>query len=265
MRTLFPKILLSLACAFLLSANNDVIDLYAQRMQAEEHADTEQLIQMDLKLADHYLSNSKYHHARLFLEHAASISTEPELSNIKLDIYRLDIIESDFDRAESGLIDIYFYTENNEIRVRSSYLLGILNALKGKYDESKDYLMKSMQLQGTWSEEVLTTLDSLMKDANRRKSIEKAKWLSTFLPGAGQIYAKNAKGAVGAIGLAAFWGAWFAYDIVQQDYYSALLVLAWPWQRYHRGNIQNAGYSAEMYNAKIEDSINRALLEYLSK
>lgn len=265
MRTLFPKILLSLACILLLSANNDVIDLYAKRMAAEEHTDIEELIQIDLKLADHYLSNNQYHHARLFLEHAASISSEPALSNIKLDMYRLDIIESDFDRAESGLIDIYFYNEDKEIQVRSSYLLGILNALKGKYDESKDYLIKSMQLQGTWSEEVSTTLDSLMQDANRRKSIEKAKWLSTFIPGAGQIYAKNAKGAVGAIGLAAFWGAWFAYDIVQQDYYSALLVLAWPWQRYHRGNIQNAGYSAEMYNARIEDGINRALLEYLSK
>ena len=53
MKKIFLKILLSFTCIFLLSAHDDVIELYAQRMQAEEHANIEQLIQMDLKLADH--------------------------------------------------------------------------------------------------------------------------------------------------------------------------------------------------------------------
>jgi hypothetical protein len=245
-------------------ANNDLVALYDQRMLAEQNNDVETLLFVDAKLAEHYLSVSDYATARIFLENSISYAKEPLLTDRKLDLYRLDIIEGDLDRAESGLINLYYYTKNSEQKSRTALLLGILNALKGDYENSREFLIQSLKLKDMWTDEFETNIDSLLQDAKKRKNIQTAKWLSGFLPGAGQIYAKNAKGAVGAIGLAAFWGGWFAYDLMQQDYYSAVLVLVWPWQRYHRGNIQNAGYSVEEYNARIEDGINRALLEYLS-
>ena len=245
-------------------ASNDLVGLYNERMIADQNEDIDKLLTIDSKLAEHYLSVSNYVTARIFLENSISYAKEPLLTDRKLDLYRLDIIEGDLDRAESGLINVYYYTKNIDHKSRTALLLGILNALKGNYENSREFLAQSLKLKDMWTPEFETNIDSLLRDAKKRKNIETAKWLSAFLPGAGQIYAKNAKGAVGAIGIAAFWGGWFAYDLVQQDYYSALLVLAWPWQRYHRGNIQNAGHSVESYNALVEDGINRTLLEYLS-
>jgi hypothetical protein len=254
-----------LLLASILFANENLISLYADRMKAEEAGLKDKLVLIDMTLADHYLSVSDFKTARIFLENSIANAEEPVLTDRKLDIYRLDMIEGKFDIAESGLINVYFYSKNNDQRSRSSMLLGILYALKGEYEDSRKFLTESLKLEGVWDNSIDAKLDSILLDAKRRKNIETAKWLSTFLPGAGQIYAQNAKGAVGAIGIAAFWGGWFVYDIVQQDYYSAALVLLWPWQRYHRGNIQNAGHSVETYNALIEDNINKALLGYLAE
>ena len=247
-----------------LCANDDLIVLYQDRMNADLNHDQQKLLLIDTKLAEYYLSVSDYQKARLFLENTISNSVDPVLTDRKMDIYRLDIIEGDLDRAESGLLNVYFYSKNVEQKARASHLLGILNALKGEYQRSRQHLTESLKLRGVWTNEFESTLDSLLLDSKKLKNENTAKWLSTFLPGAGQIYAKNAKGAIGAIGIAAFWGGWFVYDLIQQDYYSAALVLLWPWQRYHRGNIQNAEYSVIDHNARIEDGINRALLEYLS-
>lgn len=259
-----PIVILLLLANFLF-ANDTLISLYTDRMKADEAGLKDKLVLIDMTLAEYYLSISDLKIARIFLENSIANADEPFLSDRKLDIYRLDMIEGNFDIAESGLINVYFYSKNKKQKARSAMLLGILNALKGEYEESQKYLTESLKLEGVWDNSIENTLDSLLLDAKKRKNIETAKWLSAFLPGAGQIYAKNAKGAIGAIGIATFWGGWFVYDLIQQDYYSAALVLLWPWQRYHRGNIQNAGYSVESYNALIEDGINRVLLEYLSK
>ena len=254
-----------LLLANFLFANDKLISLYANRMKAEEAGLKDKLVLIDMTLADHYLSVSDFKTARIFLENSIVNAQEPMLTDRKLDLYRLDIIEGEMGRAESGLINIYYYTKDIDQRSRTSLLLGILNALKGDYENSREFLIQSLKIKELWTPEFEISIDSLLQDSKKRKNIETAKWLSTFFPGTGQIYAQNAKGAIGAIGIAAFWGGWFVYDIVQQDYYSAALVLLWPWQRYHRGNIQNAGHSVETYNALIEDGINRVLLEYLSE
>ena len=248
-----------------LFANDELIELYKKRMSADKNEDNKELLLIDSRLAEHYLSVSDYKTARIFLENSITYAAEPLLTDRRLDLYRLDIIEGDLDRAESGLINIYYYAKDIDQKSRTALLLGILNALKGDYENSREFLTQSLKLKELWSNEFETNIDSIIQDAKKRKNIETAKWLSTFLPGSGQIYAKNAKGAIGAISIAAFWGGWFVYDLIQQDYYSAAMVLFWPWQRYHRGNIQNAGYSVESYNALIEDKINRALLEYLAE
>lgn len=248
----------------LLSAEDRLVSLYSRRMQAETTGRRDSLEVIDLAIAGQYLDRGNFSLARTFLERSMMLADEATVPERKMDLYRLDIIEGNFSRAESGLLSVYHFTQVPHVRSRSSMLLGLLNALSGDYDASREYLRESFEIEGLWSQEFEAALDDLLKDAKKRKHVMTAKYLSAFLPGAGQIYANNAKGAVGAIGIAAFWGGWFVYDLWQQDYYSAALVLLWPWQRYHRGNIQNAGYSVERYNALIEDAINRKLLEYLS-
>lgn len=257
-------LILCLLTAFCM-ADSELVSLYEGRMEAEKMQQKDTLELIDLALAEHYLSQEDYRTARRFLELSMDHASDSVLVERKLDIYRLDIIEGHFSSAESGLLSLYYYTEHITQHSRAAMLLGIIKALEGNYEEAKTYLIESVELQKEWDSSFEMQLDSLLQDAKKRKRVETAKWLSGFLPGTGQIYAKNPKGAVGAIGIAAFWGGWFVYDLLQHDYYSAALVLLWPWQRYHRGNIQNAGYSVESYNAVIEDEINQALLEYLSK
>jgi len=264
MRTRRNIIVLICFLPLMLQAEVLLTELYARRMKAEREYPADSLEVIDLALAEAYLKRGSLDLTRRFLESSLLYASEENKNERRMDIYRLDMLEGNFNRAESGLLSLYYFSEYEDQRSRAAMLLGIVKALDGKYEQSAAYLTESYALRGISTEELEGALDSLLADTKKLKRPETAKWMSAFLPGAGQLYAKNYKGAAGAVGMAVFWGGWFAYDLLQKDYYSAALVLFWPWQRYHRGNIQNAEYSVEAYNLRIEDRINRILLDYLS-
>lgn len=245
----------------------DLTDLYTQRMNMEKSGNTHSLYLIDHAIAEEYMSQQNYELARVFWEKSMlAAPCDSAVISMKLNLLRLDIVEGQLSVAESGLLSLYFdQTIEEDQKYRINYLLCLLSALKGNYDQCRGYFSNMVATDPSWPEESPLVLDSIFRKAELRKDKTKAKWLSGFLPGSGQIYANNAKGALGAIGLAVFWGGMFSYDVIQQDYYSALVVLLWPWQRYHRGNIMNAGESVSQYNLKIEDEINRALLHYLAE
>jgi len=83
-----------------------------------------------------------------------------------------------------------------------------------------------------------------------RRSPQLAKWLSTFLPGSGQIYCgKIGQGLISAI-LNGTLGYLTIKAIRDQRYYEGSALYLFVWSRYYWGSRYNAERFAIMYNEK---------------
>lgn len=85
--------------------------------------------------------------------------------------------------------------------------------------------------------------ERLMRQAERaaRKSPKTARWLSTFLPGAGQFYAGDIKNGLNSLLLNAALGYWFVATATSFTVVDAAASIS-PWLfRYYGGGIKRAG------------------------
>lgn len=85
--------------------------------------------------------------------------------------------------------------------------------------------------------------ERLMRQAERaaRKNPKTARWLSTFLPGAGQFYAGDIKNGLNSLLLNAALGYWFVATAISFTVVDAAASIS-PWLfRYYGGGIKRAG------------------------
>ena len=97
----------------------------------------------------------------------------------------------------------------------------------------------------------------------RLKSVEKAQWLSQFIPGAGQFYAGRPGEAIFSI-LVQTAGIWFAVVSFEQHYYvSAWLIGAALFGAFHMGGVRRAEVLVRQSNRKKMLAFNEAVREQL--
>lgn len=77
-----------------------------------------------------------------------------------------------------------------------------------------------------------------------------ARWLSTFIPGLGQLYAGDVKNGLHALGLNAANGWVIVLNIIKQDYVSAALFALGFAERYYAGNRFHAAEAAVQANTE---------------
>jgi TM2 domain-containing membrane protein YozV len=87
-----------------------------------------------------------------------------------------------------------------------------------------------------------------------RKSPALARWMSTFLPGSGQIYAsKITNGLISTAFNAAF--IYLLADSIRDKRYVDTVGIYMIGARFYWGNIYNAAQSALEYNRRLEDRL----------
>lgn len=99
----------------------------------------------------------------------------------------------------------------------------------------------------------------------RLKSVNKAQWLSTFIPGAGQLYAGKPLEAFVSIIIQ---GAGLYYGItsfLDHYYLSAWLAGAGLFGSFHMGGVRRSEVLVNQYNQKQADAFNRHVEELLLK
>lgn len=145
--------------------------------------------------------------------------------------------------------------------------------------EAKLLLIKVLSLnklqQWNKAEKVYTAFFSAAKDSAvyenpylklpRLKSVNKAQWLSTFIPGAGQIYAGKPLEALVSIIIQ---GAGLYYGItsfLDHYYLSAWLAGAGLFGSFHMGGVRRSEVLVNQYNQKQADAFNRHVEELLLK
>ena len=80
------------------------------------------------------------------------------------------------------------------------------------------------------------------------KSPMTAKWLSTFLPGAGQLYAGAVGQSLNALLLNSITTYFLAKSVQEKRFRDAILIFGLLWTRYYIGNRQNAEKAAKQKN-----------------
>lgn len=106
--------------------------------------------------------------------------------------------------------------------------------------------------------------ERLMRQAERvaRKSPKTARWLSTFLPGAGQFYAGDIKNGINSMLLNALLGYWFVATGVSYTFVDAAASIS-PWLfRYYGGGIRRAG---EILEKKKEERLRKVFRKVLER
>lgn len=107
------------------------------------------------------------------------------------------------------------------------------------------------------------TFEKLMREAERvaRKNPKTARWLSTFLPGAGQFYAGDVKNGLNSLLLNALLGYWFIATAVNYSFIDAGATVT-PWLfRYYSGGIRHAG---EILNQEKEERLRKTYRKMLA-
>jgi len=163
--------------------------------------------------------------------------------------------KGDYSTAEFELLRIANFSDYCVIRKKAYFFLGVCDLYTAKWEEARTAFNNCFQHDPVLQKQV----DSLicLSSSLNYKSPTLAKWLSTFLPGAGQIYGGNLKDGLNAILLNSLTSYLLVNSIIENRLDDALIADITLFERYYRGN----RYSAEQTAIKFNDQINLSFTE----
>jgi tetratricopeptide (TPR) repeat protein len=214
------------------------------------------------KIGAAYKFQRRWGDAIAALKGAVAISPNDSLRNeSKLSIASIYIAAGRYDLAELELIRLAAYSSNPSIRTNAQVLLGICYLYK--YDWEK---------AGKWFHEYYSesdidaAIDSMLANAGELdyKSPSTAKWLSTFVPGSGQIYAGAFRDGVNSLAINALTGYLLVNAIVEERGLGSVILWSVLFLRYYGGNRTNAEALAERYNESLRQQAAQQILDEIS-
>jgi len=120
-------------------------------------------------------------------------------------------------------------------------------------------------------EEILLRLRQVEQHLNHlnqfspRKSPQLAKWLSTFIPGSGQIYAGKWWAGTNAFCLNLGTSYWLLDTLLAGHYRDGLLIFLFVWERYYRGNRLHAEEAAIQANQEDRQVIVQKIFAWFNE
>lgn len=158
-----------------------------------------------------------------------------------------------YSEAKFLLLKLVSFSKNPEIRRKSALFLGIANLYTFQWESAKDALKIYFEEGG--NTKFARTVDSLLSRAEKLnyKSPTTARWLSTFIPGAGQIYAGNAGDGINAMVLNGSIIYFIVYKLLKEEYGNAYIIYFFLFRRYYFGNIYHARKEAIGYNRNLNE------------
>jgi tetratricopeptide (TPR) repeat protein len=154
----------------------------------------------------------------------------------------------DIEYAKIGLVD---RMANEEVCDSCHYLIGICHLKEKKWNDARDEF-KRIEVDGLRDK----GLEKLEKTSNAKfKSPKVALWLSTFIPGAGQIYSGKIFQGIVSFSLNVSLG-YLTYKAAREDRnMDAFLILYFGVQRFYFGNLNQAQRYSKEYNRNIIKNI----------
>lgn len=131
----------------------------------------------------------------------------------------------------------------------ATFLLGLVLTVGGDWQAASDFFSRvriNSPQEGEFNE-TIRNIKLLLEKANRKrqkKSPSLAKWLSTFLPGSGQVYAGEPLNGLNALALNSM-NTYFLWKAGRRkSFRDTLLIFSLLWYRYYQGNRLHAEEAA---------------------
>ena len=207
-------------------------------------------------LASCYISVNNHSRAREFSRLAGNLAPSDSLRAEQIfQVAYLYLTENDYNYA---LIELLGMKDSESVyfQMKRNFYLGIACLQKTDYQKSIDFFLKCVDSTDVARREELVNILERVRHIEKRYNPKTAKVLSMIVPGLGQLYCGEYKGAVNSLALTAGLAILF---IITIENYSLLdaSVSVLPWfQRYYQGGYQNAE------NAAITRKQNRINKQY---
>jgi hypothetical protein len=160
------------------------------------------------------------------------------------------------------LIRIGAFALSPELRERAKRYLCLVYSMSMDWGELKKLVDESAVVEGTRR----IAIDSLVKENEERHRVSPvaAQWMSTFLPGLGQMYARDVRNGCNALAISVATGYLLVQSVMNGYFQEALLTDVTLFWRYYSGNRWRAMESAERYNERWNLELRKKILTLLS-
>jgi tetratricopeptide (TPR) repeat protein len=171
----------------------------------------------------------------------------------------IDMAGGSYGQAQAELLRVQSFSSYPMLRDRARFFLCLAYVFAGEWDQVKK--------NGDRSNARLRSFDSIatLAATQPRKSVRAAQWMSTFLPGLGQVYAGDFRNGLNALAISCLTGFMTVHSIMYGYYEEAIftdITLLW---RYYSGNRWGARRAAEIYNGKRDRFLQQSIMDYLRK
>jgi len=173
-----------------------------------------------------------------------------------------------YGRAKFTLLKLEMFGSDEDLRARARFFSGICAIYEYDWKEAQAVFEEYFQSgSGDQFRSIKPGLDALLVQAVRssQKSPSVAKWLSTFLPGTGQIYCGDWSNGFNALALNAATGYLLVHDVLARQYQDVLLNSFFLFNRFYQGNKDNAATLALQYNERINRLWAEKILDVLKE
>jgi len=181
----------------------------------------------------------------------------------KIDIAVNYIAWGRYSEAKLVLLGLISFSEISEIKRKASLFLGVAYLYCYEWKSAKDALEVYFKEESNYKAAYI--VDSLLSQAGdiKYKSPGTARWLSTFVPGTGQMYAGNASSGINALVLNGSNIYFIIYKLLQEEYGNAFIIYYFLFRRYYMGNIYNAVKETREYNRDLNRKIAVQIFDFL--
>lgn len=192
-----------------------------------------------------------------------AISTAPNDSirnEREIDLSIILIASGNYSAAEFQLLKVESFSRFPDIRRRATFFRGIACLYNLRLNKAREALGAFFSPDSFY----LAALDSIFDSVEgRAKSESFAKTLSTFIPGAGQIYAGDLRNGLNAFLLNTLLGGLVVSSIISENYAIAVSDFLFLFYRYYTANRYNAEKIAEQYNLHLNQKIAESIFSIL--
>ncbi|MFW6131069.1 MAG: tetratricopeptide repeat protein [Candidatus Aminicenantaceae bacterium] len=190
--------------------------------------------------------------------------TEKEQMERKIDIAVIQISRKKYSAARYVLLELENSTHDKDIKEKSVFFRGICAVYEHEWEKAKRIF--EMYYQSCSDLQMISKKDDILSLLNsacqmKYKSPSLAKWLSVFIPGAGQIYCGNAADGINALAINVLAGYPMVHHFIKKKYFDSVFYYFILFRRYYKGNKYSAQKSAIQFN----DTVNKKMADDILK
>jgi tetratricopeptide (TPR) repeat protein len=215
------------------------------------------------RLAAAYRSEGHFAEAEEALRRSIAVSeSDSARDECRIQIAVIRIAAEDYSAAELELLRVSAFSKSEPLARKATFHLGVCYLYNYRSREA-------MEAFGTYFTAADNTLAAAYPLSGERwpamKSPDLAEWLSTFVPGSGQIYAGDAADGANALAVNLGTGYLVADALVGNRYSEAALVFGPIFLRYYLGNRENAARIANERNEERNKAFAAQALRHVSR